>query len=56
MTMNVPIKDMGIARLGIIVSETRRKNRKITRTTRPRVNTRVNLMSRTDSRMDSERS
>ena len=56
MAPNVPTTDMGSARLGIIVAETLRRNRKITITTRAMVSTRVNLTSLTDSRIDSERS
>jgi len=56
MTANVPTMDMGRAREGMIVARRLRRNRKITRTTRQTVSTRVNFTSDTESRMDSERS
>src|SRR5438874_4372733 len=48
---NVPMRDAGSARLGMIVAETFRRNRKITITTRQMVRTSVNLTSCTDSRI-----
>ena len=56
MAAKVPMIDMGNARLGIMVAETFRKKRKITRTTSATVRSSVNLTSLTESRMDSERS
>jgi len=55
-TANVPTMENGSARLGMIVAEMFRRNRKITRMTRHSVSTRVNLTSLTDSRIDWERS
>jgi hypothetical protein len=52
----VPTIDAGSARLGMIVADRFRRNRKITRTTRQTVRTRVNFTSPTDSRIDCERS
>ena len=56
MTANVPTIDIGSARLGMVVAETFRRNRKITRMTRNRVRTRVNLTSPIDAWIDSDRS
>ena len=56
MTANVPTIEKGKARLGMIVAERLRRNRKMTRTTSTTVNTSVNLTSCTDSRIDTERS
>ena len=56
MTANVPTIDIGSARLGMIVAETLRRNRKITSTTSASVSSSVNFTSSTDSRIDSERS
>ncbi len=55
-TANVPITENGSARLGIIVAEIFRRNRKITITTSPRVRIMVNLMSANDARTDADRS
>ena len=43
MAANVPTMDSGSARLGMIVAEIFRKNRKITKTTRVTASTNVNL-------------
>ena len=56
MTEKVPTMDMGRARLGMTVAERLRRKRKITRITSPRVKSRVNWTSFTDSRMVTERS
>ena len=56
MTANVPTIENGSARLGMMVADRFLRNRKMTRTTRTTVSTRVNLTSCTDSRMDTERS
>src|SRR4030043_1057425 len=56
MTENVPMIDMGSAKLGIMVADKFRKKRKITRTTKHMVRNRVNLTSLTESRIDRERS
>ena len=56
MAENVPMIDMGSARLGMIVAERLRKKRKMTSTTSTIASIRVNLTSPTDSRMDVERS
>ena len=56
MTANVPITDSGSARLGMIVAGRLRRNRKITSTTSTSVRPNVNLTSRTELRIDSERS
>src|SRR5882672_7123751 len=56
MMANVPMMDMGSAKLGMMVAEIFLRNRKITSTTRPTVSNSVNLTSSMDSRMDSERS
>jgi hypothetical protein len=52
----VPTSDIGSARLGITVAETFRRKMKITITTRNSVSMRVNLTSRTDSSIGTERS
>src|SRR5258708_37584186 len=56
MTANVPMIDIGRARLGMIVAEMFRRKRKMTRMTRKRVSRRVNLTSLTEARMESARS
>ena len=48
--------DIGSARLGITVAERLRRNKKITMTTRHTVSNRVNCTSRTESRIDWDRS
>ena len=48
--------ESGSARLGMMVAETLRRKRKITRMTRKSVNRSVNFTSRTDSRIDWARS
>ena len=48
-TANVPMSDIGSARLGMIVAETFRRKMKITITTRKSVRVSVNFTSRTDS-------
>ncbi len=48
--------DAGSARLGMIVADMFRRNRKMTATTRPIVNSSVNFTSATESRMASDRS
>ena len=48
--------ETGRARLGITVADRFRRNRKITRTTRPTVSPSVSLTSWTDSRIGAERS
>src|ERR671930_1717137 len=48
--------DIGRARVGMMVADTFRRNRKITMMTRAMVSMRVNLTSRTDSRIETERS
>jgi hypothetical protein len=53
---NVPTIDNGSARLGITVAERLRRNRKMTRTTRPSVMSRVSFTSWTESRIPCERS
>ena len=55
-TEKVPSTENGSARLGMMVAEIFRRNRKITRMTRSRDRSRVNLTSWTESRIDSERS
>ena len=55
-TLKVPTTDIGSARLGMTVAETLRRKRKITITTRHSVSINVSFTSRTDARMDSERS
>ena len=55
-TANVPITEIGSARLGITVAETLRKKTKMTATTRTSVRTSVNFTSCTDSRIVTERS
>src|ERR1017187_7305470 len=56
MTENVPMIDIGRARLGISVADRLRRNRKITITTTPSASIRLNCTSLTDSRIDCERS
>ena len=56
MTMNVPTIDIGRARLGMIVADTLRRNRKMTSTTRAMARNSVDCTSWTESRMDAERS
>ena len=56
MTAKVPTMENGSARLGMMVADRFRRNRKITMTTSPSVRTMVNSTSRYDSRMVSERS
>ena len=56
MTAKVPMRDSGTARLGMMVAEMFRRNRKITMTTSAIVRNSVNSTSRTDSRMATERS
>ncbi len=56
MTTKVPTSDIGRARLGMIVADRFRRKRKMTRTTRQRVRSSVNLTSFTESSIDSERS
>jgi len=56
MTEKVPMMETGRARLGITVAEKLRRKRKITRMTRQIAKKSVNLTSRTDSRMDMDRS
>ena len=56
MTAKVPMMDIGSARLGMMVAERLRRKRKMTRTTRHRASSRVNLTSLTESRIDTERS
>ncbi len=56
MTAKVPTTDMGRARLGITVAETFRRKRKITRTTRHMVSSRVNFTSATELRIVWDRS
>ena len=56
MAAKVPTIDMGRARLGMIVAETFRRKRKITRMTSMTARSSVNSTSRTDSRMEIERS
>ena len=53
---NVPMIDSGSARLGINVAEALRRNRKITPTTRKSARSSVSCTSRTESRIDCERS
>ncbi len=53
MAAKVPTTDRGRARLGITVAETLRRKRKMTRTTRQRVSSRVNCTSLTDAWMGS---
>ena len=55
-TAKVPMMENGSARLGMMVAEKFRRNRKMTMTTRPSVRSMVNCMSRNDSRMVSDRS
>ena len=55
-TANVPISDMGSARLGIAVADTLRRNRKITRITSTSVSMSVIFTSCTESRMPCARS
>ena len=56
MAAKVPTIDSGRARLGMAVAERLRRKRKMTITTRHRLSRRVSFTSRTESRMDSERS
>ncbi len=56
MTAKVPTMDSGTARLGMIVAETLRRNRKMTSTTRAMASASVNSTSWTDSRIATERS
>ena len=56
MTAKVPTMDSGTARLGMMVADTLRRNRKITMTTSATVRSRVNCTSCTDSRMATDRS
>src|SRR5207248_1405776 len=56
MIANVPTIDSGTARLGMIVADTLRRNRKMTITTSAIVSMRVNCTSCTDSRMAMDRS
>jgi len=55
-TANVPMSDIGSARLGMIVAETFRRKTKITITTRKSVSISVNFTSRTDSSIETDRS
>ena len=48
--------EIGSARLGITVAERLRRNRKMTSTTRHSVRTSVNWTSRTERRIETERS
>ena len=56
MAANVPMMDMGSARLGIIVADKFRRKMKMTITTRNTVSISVCSTSATDLRMDCERS
>src|SRR2546427_9352065 len=56
MTANVPTSENGSAKLGMIVAERLRRNRKMTRTTSARVRNSVNFTSVSEARIDSERS
>ena len=56
MIANVPTIENGRARLGMIVADRLRRNRKMTRTTRKTVRISVSLTSCTDSRIETERS
>ncbi len=56
MTAKVPMIDSGTARLGMMVADTLRKNRKMTSTTSAMATARVNSTSWTDSRIATERS
>ena len=55
-TAKVPASDSGTATEGMIVAHSRRRNTKITATTRPMVRIRVNCTSCTEARMVSVRS
>ena len=55
-TANVPDDGQGRARLGMMVAERFRRNRKITRTTRAMASSSVNWTSWTESRIDCDRS
>src|SRR3984957_7499603 len=55
-TANVPTIENGSARLGIVVAEKFRKNRKITSTTNTSASSSVNFTSSTDARIVAERS
>ena len=48
--------DNGNARLGMTVADALRKNAKITPTTSPKASSRVTWTSRTEARIDKERS
>ncbi len=56
MAANVPMMDIGSARLGMSVAERFRRKRKMTRITRQTAMKSVCLTSATESRMDCERS
>src|SRR5919201_259125 len=56
MIANVPTIDNGTARLGMIVADRLRRNRKITMTTSAMVSMSVNCTSCTDSRIATDRS
>ena len=53
---SVAISEIGTASAGMIVAESRRRNRKITRTTSAMVSASVNCTSWTASRIEVERS
>ena len=55
-TANVPMRDIGNARLGMIVAEMFRRKTKMTMTTRNSVSISVNFTSPTDSSIESDRS
>ncbi len=55
-TANVPMSDIGSARLGMIVAEMFRRNTKITMITRKSVSISVNFTSPTDSSIEIDRS
>ena len=56
MNANVPMIDSGSARLGMMVAVTLRRKTKMTPTTSPSASSSVYWTSRTDSRIDCERS
>ena len=56
MTMNVPRMDMGTARLGMMVADRLRRNRKMTSTTSAMARIRVNCTSWTEPRIETDRS
>jgi len=56
MNAKVPMIDSGSARLGMKVAETLRRNTKMTSTTSTSASSSVSWTSRTDSRIDCERS